>query len=171
LLPLRKSHPQGLATLSVAFKLTSTPGGLFQPPTLLGFALQSFPPLRGSNHTFPHRSSALALPCQTRSAWHRSSSGLLPPEKPCPLLRPGWFRSGRGLCSPGPFDLSGSPSPTTRPKVSLFRSPLASFPKCRPYDQLPAEPQGFRAVRAWLSPSVEGAGPSGLSHRRSCATF
>jgi hypothetical protein len=41
----RKSRPQGLATLSAA--LARVPlEGLFQPPTLLGFALQSFPPLR-----------------------------------------------------------------------------------------------------------------------------
>jgi hypothetical protein len=63
----------------------------------LGFALQSFSPLRESKKTFPLSSSALALLCQTRSAWHRSSSDLIPPKKPCPLLPPGWFRSGRGL--------------------------------------------------------------------------
>jgi hypothetical protein len=41
----RKSRPQGLATLSTA-SADETLGGLFQPPTLLGFSLQSLAPLR-----------------------------------------------------------------------------------------------------------------------------
>jgi len=41
---LQKSHTQGLATLSVVSASVNL-GNLFQLPTLLGFALQSFPPL------------------------------------------------------------------------------------------------------------------------------
>jgi hypothetical protein len=41
----QKSRPQGLATLSTT-SAASTPESLFQLPTLRGFALQSFPPLR-----------------------------------------------------------------------------------------------------------------------------
>jgi len=40
---LQKSHTQGLATLS-AVSATLNLGNLFQLPTLLGFALQSFAP-------------------------------------------------------------------------------------------------------------------------------
>lgn len=55
----RTSRSQGLATLSAAF---SSPilGGLFQPPTLLGFTLRSFSPVRRSGPDFssPIRSHA-----------------------------------------------------------------------------------------------------------------
>lgn len=44
---LWKLRPQGLATLSTILAPPNL-GDLFQPPTLLGFALQSFPPHRWS---------------------------------------------------------------------------------------------------------------------------
>jgi hypothetical protein len=44
---LRKPRIQGLATLiAVVFPNDLNLGSLFQPPTLLGFALQSFSPFR-----------------------------------------------------------------------------------------------------------------------------
>jgi len=44
-----EAHSQGLATLSVSVLLSQlTLGSLFQLPTLLGFALQSFSPPQGS---------------------------------------------------------------------------------------------------------------------------
>lgn len=55
-LPTSKSHPQGLATLSMAL-VSFIPGSLFQLPTLLGFALQSFAPTQGSKTGFPIFSS------------------------------------------------------------------------------------------------------------------
>jgi hypothetical protein len=42
---LEKFHPQGLATLSAASLALPCLESLFQDPTLVGFALQSFPPL------------------------------------------------------------------------------------------------------------------------------
>jgi len=63
-------------------------GSLFQLPTLLGFALRSFPPTRWSNQAFPLNRSALTLPQQTSRACCRRSSGFLPSGKPCPSLLP-----------------------------------------------------------------------------------
>lgn len=81
---LRRSHPQGLATLSVNSR-PSSPGSLFQLPTLLGFTLRSFTPPQRSKRRFhplyplprfapkPHRPRGRAL------------SGFLPPWKPRPF--------------------------------------------------------------------------------------
>jgi hypothetical protein len=93
----RKSHPQGLATLSMAF---SSPR-----------------PLEASSasHTLGLRPSELfstsGIEKNVSAFFFRSGSSLpthfglapelqrlsLPPKQPCPLLPPGRFRSGRGL--------------------------------------------------------------------------
>jgi len=117
----RKSRPQGLATLSTA-SARRTLGDLFQPPTPLGFSLQSFPPPRGSNVSLltPFRSCASL---QDLPASHRRSSDFLPPEKPCPFSLPKRLIRVGAFCSPGTLGLSGLPSadPTEKPLPS--RSP------------------------------------------------
>jgi hypothetical protein len=79
-----RSRPQGLATLS-AVLATKALGSIFQPPTLLGFALQSFtlsPPSVGPfESTFP----LLRFLTKPVKASHRRSSGLIPQGKPHPL--------------------------------------------------------------------------------------
>jgi len=114
----RKSHPQGLATLSGASALeplgaSLSPRHSWAPPfkALLLHSDRknlSAPPLR---------------PC----AFSRNLLGLGPALRrldptmeAVPLFATGWIRSGRGPCSPGPTGLSGSPS--------VFRIQRASLP-------------------------------------------
>jgi hypothetical protein len=80
---LRKSRPQGLATLSTVSAL-SILGTLSQFPTLVGFSLQSFSPNPRSRAAFASL-SALTLSDQTYFAWSRRSSGLIPRVQPYPL--------------------------------------------------------------------------------------
>jgi hypothetical protein len=91
----RKSHPQGLATLSVE----SDPRTLevsfnFQRSWALPFRAFNSSPVIGSS--FPTTSSAHALPCITSAALHRRLSGLLPPEKLYPFLATQRVNPGRG---------------------------------------------------------------------------
>jgi hypothetical protein len=83
---LQKSHTQGLATLSVA-SATLTLGSLFQLPTLLGFALQSFTPSSWSGSISQSTLPPLRFPTKPSQASYRRSNGLLPQEKPCPSYR------------------------------------------------------------------------------------
>jgi len=91
----RKSHPQGLATLS----MESAPRTLeasfnFQRSWALPFRAFNSSPVIGSS--FPTTLSALALPCITSAALHRRLSGLFPPEKPYPLFATQRVSPGRG---------------------------------------------------------------------------
>jgi hypothetical protein len=83
----RKSHTQGLATLSVV-SAPLTLGDLFQPPTLLGYALQSFPPPSWSTSPLNEISPLLRFPIRPSRTLYRRSSGFLPQEKPCPYSPP-----------------------------------------------------------------------------------
>lgn len=87
-------------------------GSVFQPPTLLGFALQSFHPLRRSNGSFESLSPLLRFPTKP--------SGLVPAlqrvdpvGEAVSLGKPGFFIQTGLPCSPGPSGLSGVP--TKRP--------------------------------------------------------
>lgn len=120
---------------------------------------------------FPIPSFALALLHQTVPAWYQSPSDFLPSKKPCPLLLPWGFSPGRGLHAllsirtfralppqkPDPWRLSSG-------------RPFRSFdkPASRPTHRGTLRVEAFTA---WLFPSEEGAGPFGLFHRRSFATF
>jgi len=127
--PLRRSHPQGLATLSVNSR-PSSPGSLFQLPTLLGFTLQSFSPPQRSKRRFhpfsplprfapkPHRPRAGASAAFSR---HGSRAP----------LQTGWIKPGRDPCFLGPCDLPGSPSTNRMRKASLLPHgpPGVGFPR------------------------------------------
>jgi hypothetical protein len=89
----RKSRPQGLATLSAA-SAPQVLGDISQPPTLLGFALQSFSPFPGSEDSFESTFPLLRFPAKPVRASYRRFSGLLPREKPFPLRPEGLIRSG-----------------------------------------------------------------------------
>jgi len=68
--------------------LSSPPlGSLFQPPTLTGFALQSFHPVWRSKTGFPASLRSRAS-SQDPSTSCRRLSGLLPPNQPHPSLLP-----------------------------------------------------------------------------------
>lgn len=110
----------------------------------------------------------LAKPSRTS---HRRFSGLRPLRKPSPSVCAPDVYSGSGAAALLSFRtfralpfLSASsrfPFPCTSPLALDFETSLnISKP----------EPQGFQPQEPWLSPSVEGAGPFGVSHRLSSAT-
>jgi len=104
----RKFHPQGLATLSVRSAPPPSEASFnFQRSWALPFrAFHSFPVI-GS--PFPTTSSAPALPCITSAALHRRLSGLIPPEKPYPLLATRRVSPGQGRLLSWAFRLPRSP--------------------------------------------------------------
>jgi len=119
---LQRSHPQGLATLSVNSR-PSSPGSLFQPPTLLGFTLRSFsPPQRSKGrfhplHPLPRFASKPHRPRVGASAVFSRHGSRAP-------FQAGWIRPGRDPCFLGSSDLSGSPSATQTQKASLLSDHL-----------------------------------------------
>jgi hypothetical protein len=142
-------------------------GSIFQPPTLMGFALQSFPPARRSGIDFSNPlplSRFLAKPYGLTPAPQRFH-----PTGPAAPLAPRMINPGLGRLLSWAFGLSGSPSvgplgkhlSSPNPSRSFLRATLPSPARGAPGAALPT---------AWLSPSVEGAGPSGLSHRLPSAT-
>jgi hypothetical protein len=72
----QKFHSQGLATLSMVSS-SHIPGSLFQPPTLLGFTLQSFAPIMHRKNSHRISSFVLTLCSETISASNRRSNDLL----------------------------------------------------------------------------------------------
>jgi hypothetical protein len=76
------------------------------------------------------------------------------------------FSPGRGLCSLGSSGLLGPPSNQCCFQVSLLKS--SPHILCGKYSWLPTNTPGISGsltLADWLSPSVKGAVPSGLSHR------
>jgi hypothetical protein len=117
----RRSRPQGLATLSTA-SAPSNLGSLFQLPTLLGFALQSFLPSSRSTEPFNPVSPLSRFPVKPVQASQRRPSDLLPKRKPDPLHALRRVSSERGPLLSwafGPLRLSPS---ETRSENSLFAS-------------------------------------------------
>jgi len=129
------SRSQGLATLSTVFA-TPILGDLFQPPTLLGFALQSVAPLPRSKNSSRIPLSAPTLVYKTSWALYRRFSGLLSAEKPCPCVLPNGLGRVGTSCSLELLDLSGDSLRWTWEKTfpSSFPSPYALVP-AQPYDQ------------------------------------
>jgi len=123
----QKCHSQGLATLSVVsacldpWKPLSAPHARGLRPSKLSSSsviLQSVSQL----------DSALALSSQTCPAWNRSSNGFVSPKKPCPLLLPQRFRSGRGRLLSWAFGPLGLLPPNMPTPESLSpKSPSRSF--------------------------------------------
>jgi hypothetical protein len=124
----RKSHPQGLATLS----MESAPRPLeasfnFQRSWALPFRAFNSSPVIGS--PFPMTSSALALPCITSAALHRRLSGLIPPEKPYPLFATRRVSPGQGHLLSWAFRLPRFPPLFVGLKrLSLFKLPSCPHP-------------------------------------------
>jgi hypothetical protein len=106
---------------------------------------------------------------QNPSALCRRLSGLLPPSQPCPWLLPEWLAQvGARLLSWAFRPLRFSLRWTGAGRLSR---PSPSHPSTRAVFQTrkPGTP-GLVLPTAWLSPSEEGADPSGLSHRSHCPT-
>jgi len=146
----RKSRTQGLATLSTALAL-SIRGSLFQLPTLLGFALQSFLPLgkpvESFESTFPLLRFSIR-PFSLMPALQRLSS----PHEAVLLFAARRFSSGRSLLLSWAFWSLGF-SHLTTDEGSLFLSPFPSRPSSPSFlaERGSWDPRGFRSCRFGIS--------------------
>jgi hypothetical protein len=95
-------------------------GSVFQPPTLLGFALQSFHPLRRSNDSFESIFPLLRFPTKP-SGFVPALQRVGPVEEAVSLGKPGFFIQTGLPCSPGPSGLSGVPTGKPMSRASLSR--------------------------------------------------
>jgi len=159
----RKSHPQGLATLSVASALEPL-GASFSPRHSWASPFRALL-LRGDRGNL---SASLLRPC----ALSRNLLGfgpalrrVDPTAEAVPLFATGWIRSGRGPCSPGPAGLSGSPSAGRIRQVSLPPENPRGVGLSRPSRNGVAAPSGPSQQAARRFPSRD-AGLSGLSAAR-----
>lgn len=142
-LALRKSHPQGLATLSMA-SARDTLESLSQLSTLLGFPLQSFPPPGRSVDPFESTSPLLRFspnPIGFGPALQR----LAPFHEAVPLLAPRglvWVgaRALLGLSDLSGFSLTSVP----RRKRLPLHAPLSSFLSARLTTNEKRNLRGFR---------------------------
>lgn len=140
-------------------------GNLFQLPTLLGFALQSFHLSRGSEKGFPLLLSALRLSHQTLRPNACLPAAYSPRKNRAPLA-PRGFSSGRDRLLSWAFRPLGFLPPLRLGEVFFFHF---TYPLCRWFNatlrsHLPSTLGSF-VPTAWLSPFVKGADPFGLSHR------
>ena len=104
-------------------------------------------------------------------ASYRRFSGLRPLRKPSPFI-----------CAPDVYSGSGAAAllsfPASQALPSLLARSRLPFPRSSPLalrletslNISIRKPQGFQPQGLWLFPSVEGAGPFGVSHRLSSAT-
>jgi len=152
-----------LATLSTGLAAPIR-GTLFQIPTLMGFALQSFAPSGESKRRFPSLLSVPALSWKTSRAFHRCSNGFFLPGKPCPFLRPHGLGEVRTSCSLGLMDLSGLLPNTACAEMSLLCTAPLALTSSASHKVEDPEPQGIRPVSDWHLPR-KGANPFDLFHR------
>jgi len=124
----RKSHPQGLATLSMeSAPRTSEASFNFQRSWASPFRAFHSSPVIGPS--FPTTSSAPALPCITSAALHRRLSGLIPPEKPYPLIATRRVSPGQGHLLSWVFRLPrSSPLFVGSKRISLSKLPSCPCP-------------------------------------------
>jgi len=140
----RKSRTQGLATLSTASAL-QIPGSLFQLPTLLGFALQSFFPRGGPADSFDSTSPLLRFPIKPRSlmpALQRFPS----PNEAVLLFATRRFSSGRSLLLSWAFGSLGF----SHPKTDFESFYLSKFPS-RSWSPSSLVRRGSRNLRGFRS--------------------
>jgi len=93
---LRSFGLQGLATLWPKSECFHSLEGLFQPPTLLGFALQSFSPVKVIDGAFQLHLSALALFYKTFQLCTGASTAYSHFTSRAPLCASQRIRLGRG---------------------------------------------------------------------------
>jgi hypothetical protein len=157
----QKSRPQGLATLSTALAIPPTEV-LSQPPTLLGFTLQSFFPTLWPTSDFSKVfRSYVFLP--NPLAWQRRFSGSRSQDQLCfqlptPFMAPGGATALLGFCTFRAFlrrILRKAPS---------FSLPLSFFP-CQPPKMPTAGTSGDSFRRLSDSLLSKGAHPRGVHDR------
>jgi hypothetical protein len=159
----KKSRPQGLATLSTVSA---------HRPLAASFSSQRSWASPFEAFLLSHgRKMVSHLPLRP-CAFVTTLLGLLPALRRLPpmkeavsLFAPRRFNPGRDLLLPWASGLWGAPSPEPGNRVSLSAPPLASLLLSPSYLNERRGPQGLPSSAAWPSPSVEGAGPSDLSHR------
>ena len=123
-----------------------TLGSLFQLPTLLGFALQSFPPTDRSKKGFPFFSPPLHF--FRKPKWPVAGAPTVLSRSVSRASRhPQRFSSGRDLCSPELFDLLGAPSTWPTFKASRFKSSLLLLCISPGYPDKNPELQGLSTKR------------------------
>jgi hypothetical protein len=144
-------RPQGLATLS-AVSATLTLGSLFQLPTLMGFALQSFSPFPRSMGSFELTLRPRAF-LQNLSALYRRPGGFIPRKKPGLLLRSRRVSSGRDPLLSWVFWPSRySPSSDPAKSIYHFGIPLSLLSCYLPHGRQPHESQGRQVRKSRLFP-------------------
>jgi hypothetical protein len=146
----RKCRTQGLATLSTVSAL-QTRGSLFQPPTLLGFALQSFLPHGEPTDSFESISPLLRFPikpCSLMPALQRFT----PPHEAALLSATRRFSSGRSPLLSWAFRPFGF-SHLMTDEGSLFLSSFPSRPSSPSFlaERGSWDPRGFRSWRLGIS--------------------
>jgi hypothetical protein len=156
----RKCRTQGLATLSTVSAL-QTRGSLFQPPTLLGFTLQSFFPLGEPDEPFGSNVPLLRFltkPGSLVPALQRFDS----PQEAVLLFATRRFSSGRSPLLSWAF----RPLRLSRPKTDFESFNLSKCPS-RPWSPSSLVRRGFRNLRGFRSQRL------GVSHYRApaCLAF
>jgi len=142
---------------------------LFQLSTFLGLSLRSFFLASDRATLFPRTLPFLRFPNKPFEPVTGAPTALSRLASCTPQCSQS-FSSGRGHGSLGIPDLLGSPLIKVASKRLSLRLPFHPL-------NLPALPRtdfgilGYPTLTPWLSPFVKGAGPFGLSHRLSCATF
>jgi hypothetical protein len=103
-------------------------------------------------------------------ACYRRFNGFIPPRSAVPLFAPEVLIRVGAIASLRFLDLLGTPSSEDAIKRLSRKLPSHPLNETALPQFHPGIP-GFPSSVDWLSPSVEGAGPSDLFHRLSCATF
>jgi len=139
-------------------------GGLFQPPTLMGFALQSFVSSRVISTVLPPPCPLLRFltkPLGLVSALQRFD----PTRKAVPLGATRRISSGQGLMLSWAFRPLGLSR--HRPRQEVIYTSRTPFPLFDSNCLTTARTVNLKVSLSatWLSPSEEGAGPFGLFHR------
>jgi hypothetical protein len=157
----RKPRPQGLATLSAASAFPAHES-LFQPSTLMGFALQGFSPIPRRVTGFPATFRPYAFP-PNRSTWRRRSGGLRSRNRPH-LLPPGCIsHRSEALALLSFCTFRVFPRRTFEEAPSFF-VPLPFFPSPPPKRRKSGTP-GASFRRCGVSLLAKGAHPLGVSDR------
>jgi hypothetical protein len=124
-LPPGKSHPQGLATLS----MVSSPFHPWKPlsaSNALGLRLSELFSSLVIKKGFPRFFPLWRFPIKP-SQPDTGAPAVLAHQRSRPPLAPEWLVRVGGLCSPRVFDLLGAPSTWHGFEVSIFESPLSSL--------------------------------------------
>jgi len=167
-LPLRKSRPQGLATLSAASAPESLRAFFSSPRSWASpFEAFLFRDDRENLSIFPLRSCAFL---RDLSGLGTALQRVHPATEAVSLFATGWIRSGRNPCSLGLSDLPGSPSACRIRRASLPPDDPHDVGFRRPSRNAVATPTGRSRQAARRFP-LRDAGLLGLSAAQLSRSF